>query len=358
MEIKRRKTRQINVGGVTVGGGAPVRVQSMTNTETADADATIKQVRKLVKAGCELVRIGVTDKASVRALKKIIAVSSVPIIADVHFNPKLAIDSFNAGAAGVRINPGNISEENITQIAREAGKRGVAIRVGVNAGSLQKSLLKKYGHPTPEALAESALGAVRLIATAGCENIKVSVKASSAGATIDSYRLLSQQTDLPLHIGVTEAGPLLSGTVKSSVGLGILLAEGIGDTMRVSLTTDPVQEVMVAKEILSSLGLLAKIEIISCPTCARTETDLIELVEDVEEALAKDFWPPIKVAIMGCVVNGPGEAREADIGVACGKGRGVLFRFGKPVKNVEEDDYFEELMKELVTIKKNWRERI
>jgi (E)-4-hydroxy-3-methylbut-2-enyl-diphosphate synthase len=356
MDIKRSKTRQINIGGVAVGGDAPVRVQSMTNTKTTDVEKTLKQIKRLEKAGCELIRLSVPDEDSAKALSKIKSKMSVPLIADVHFDWNMAMLSMQSGADCIRINPGNMRDEDITTVATEAKRRDVAMRIGVNAGSLRKNILDKYGHPTPEALVESAVAVSTVIEKAGFQEFKISVKASQALATIDAYRLLSEQSEYPLHIGVSEAGPFVSGTVKSSVGLGILLSEGIGDTMRVSLTADPVDEVVVAREILSSLGLLRKLNITSCPTCARTSFDLIELVDDVQEKLAKGDYPPITVAIMGCVVNGPGEAREADIGLAAGKGKGAIFKNGEVIRTVKEDDYLDELLREIEKIKNNWGE--
>ncbi len=354
MNIERRKTKQIAVGGVTIGGDAPVRVQSMTNTKTSDAAATTEQIRRLTEAGCELVRVSVPDAPSAGAVGAIKAGIDIPLIVDVHYDWRMAMTAMEQGADCVRINPGNMLVDDIKTVAAEAVARGIAMRVGVNAGSLSRDLLAKFGHPTPEALVDSALRTVAILEGEGLANIKISVKASSAGATIDAYRLLSNQTDYPLHIGVSEAGPLFAGTIKSAVGLGILLAEGIGDTMRVSLTADPVEEVRVAREILASLGLLLKPEIISCPTCARTDADLITLVTAVETALAKADYPPLKIAIMGCVVNGPGEAREADIGIAGGKGKGVLFKNGEVVRNVDAAEYLVELMREIDIIKENW----
>lgn len=356
LNIKRRPTKQINIGGVAIGGSAPVRVQSMTNTKTTDVDATVKQIKRLEKAGCELIRVSVPDEKSGVALKAIKAKMSVPLIADVHFDWRMAMLAMENGADCVRINPGNMRNENIVAIATEAKKSGLALRIGVNAGSLRKDILDKHGHPTSEALVESAVDASAVMEKAGFTEFKISVKASSPTTTIDAYRLLSEQSEYPLHIGVSEAGPLVSGTVKSSVGLGILLSEGVGDTMRVSLTADPVDEVVVAREILSSLDLLKKLDIISCPTCSRTCFDLIDLVKDVEEELAKADYPPITVAIMGCVVNGPGEAREADIGLAAGKDKGVVFKNGEVVRTIKEDDYLDELLKEIDLIAREYKD--
>jgi (E)-4-hydroxy-3-methylbut-2-enyl-diphosphate synthase len=338
---------------VALGGDAPVRVQSMANAKTTDIEKVIKQIKRLEKAGCELIRLSVPDEASAKALSKIKPKMNVPLIADVHFDWNMAMLAMRNGADCIRINPGNMRDEDITAVAAEAKKRGLTMRIGVNAGSLRQAILDKHGHPTPEALVESAVAASAVMERAGFQEFKISVKASHTLATIDAYRLLSEQSEYPLHIGVSEAGPLVPGTVKSSVGLGILLSEGIGDTMRVSLTADPVDEVVVAREILSSLGLLKKLDIISCPTCARTSFDLIELVEDVTEKLDKGDYPPITVAIMGCVVNGPGEAREADIGLAAGKGKGAIFKNGEVIRTIKEDDYLDELIREIDKIKKD-----
>ncbi len=356
MNIKRRTTKQISVGGLTIGGGAPVRVQSMTNTKTSNPAATINQIKHLEDAGCELVRVSVPDEPSAKAVGRIKAAISIPLIVDVHFDWRMAMTAIEQGADCVRINPGNMLTEDIKTVAAAVAAQGIAMRVGVNAGSLSRDLLAEFGHPMPEALVESALRTVNIVTEAGVANIKISVKASSAGATIDAYRLLSNRIDYPLHIGVSEAGPLFAGTIKSAVGLGILLAEGIGDTMRVSLTADPVEEVRVAREILASLGLLRKPEIISCPTCARTDADLISLVTAVESALADGDYPPLKIAVMGCVVNGPGEAREADIGIAGGKGKGVLFKNGEVVRNIDARDYLTELLRELDIMTREYKE--
>lgn len=345
MDIRRKKTRQIAVGGVTIGGDAPVRVQSMTNTPTNDVELTLAQIRRLIAGGCELVRVSVPDERSADALPDIKAGINIPLIADIHFDWRMAVKAIERGADAVRINPGNIRDADIKQIVRTAKEAGVAVRIGVNAGSLRRDILKHHGHPTPAALVESALETIGLCESVGFENLKVSVKASSVPATVDAYRLLSDRTDYPLHIGVSEAGPFVGGTVKSAVGLGILLSEGIGDTIRVSLTADPAEEVRVAYEILKSLGLKQGLTIVSCPTCARCQIDMIPLVDEAEAMLAQYRDQRLTVAIMGCVVNGPGEAREADVGIAAGRGGGVLMKNGEIVKKISEDEFLDELMK-------------
>ena len=343
-----RQTRQIFVGNVPIGGGAPIVVQSMTNTDTRDVSSTTAQVQQLFEAGCEIVRLAVPDMEAVEAFKKIRSKVSPPLIADVHFDHRLAIAALKAGADGLRINPGNIGgRKAIEKILKEANARNIPIRIGVNAGSLSKKILQKHGHPTSEAMVESALEFVRLFEDFGFGKIKISLKSSNVLNTIGAYELLSEQVDYPLHLGVTEAGTLISGTVKNAIGIGILLFKGIGDTFRVSLTRDPVDEVKVAYEILRALDLRHRgPEIISCPTCARCEIDLFGLVDKVERALSGIKASP-KVAIMGCVVNGPGEAKEADIGIAAGRGHGVLFKNGQLVKKVSERELARVLIKEV-----------
>lgn len=313
-------------------------VQSMTNTDTRDVPATVSQIEQLAKSGCELVRLAVPDQAATEAFEKIKARVKPPLIADIHFDHRLALTALEAGADALRINPGNIGGRRaVAAVLAAAEGRQVPIRIGVNAGSLPKAVLRKHGRPTPEAMVESALQQVAFCEAEGFERIKISLKSSSVTDTIRAYELISRQTDYPLHLGVTEAGPLIAGTVKSAVGIGCLLAGGIGDTVRVSLTGNPVDEVKVAYEILRALDLRHRgPEIISCPTCGRCEVDLFELVDTVEKALAHISAAP-KVAIMGCVVNGPGEAKEADIGVAGGRRQGVLFRKGKVVRKIPED---------------------
>jgi (E)-4-hydroxy-3-methylbut-2-enyl-diphosphate synthase len=345
---RRKQTRQISIGGVIIGGGAPIAVQSMTNTFTHDVAATVAQIRRLEAVGCELVRVAVPDQAAAKAIASIKKEISIPLIADIHFDYRLAVAAMKAGADGLRINPGNIGgTRKVKAVAREAKERGIPVRVGVNSGSLEKDLLKKYGGVTPQAMVDSALRHVELLRSHDFHDIKVSLKASDVLRTVEAYRLLSAETDLPLHVGVTAAGSLVSGTVKSALGIGILLAEGIGDTIRVSLTRDPVDEVRVGYEILKALKIRQRgPEVVSCPTCGRCEIDLVDIVESVESALLTKTTP-VQLAIMGCVVNGPGEAREADIGIAGGKGHGVLFKKGKVVRKVKEEGLVEVLLEEV-----------
>ena len=344
----RRKSRQIFVGDIAIGGDALVSVQSMTNTDTRDISSTINQIQKLHEAGCEIVRLAIPDMEAAAAFKEIKAAVTPPLIADIHFDHRLAIEAIRNGADGLRINPGNIgSREKIEKVIREARKSDICIRIGVNAGSLAKDILEKYGHPTPEAMVESALTHIRLFEDLDFYNIKISLKSSNVLNTISAYELLSREIDYPLHLGVTEAGTLISGTVKNAIGIGFLLFKGIGDTIRVSLSRDPIDEVKVAYEILRALDLRHRgPEIISCPTCGRCEIDLFSIVEKVEKEIQGIQSSP-KVAIMGCVVNGPGEAREADIGVAGGRGQGVLFKKGEIVKKFSESELADVLIKEV-----------
>ncbi len=348
MKITRKRTRRITLGGVPIGGGAPVAVQSMTNTDTRDVKATVRQINELAKAGCEVVRVALLNMEAARSLDKIKKAISIPLVADIHFDHRLALMAIDKGVDGLRINPGNIGEKaKVVELVKAAKERGVPIRIGVNSGSLEKDLLKKYGRPTPEALVESAMRHVRILEDLDFLDMKVSIKASDVPTTVDAYRLMSKTAKYPLHIGVTEAGTLFSGTVKSSVGLGILLAEGIGDTMRVSLTADPVEEVRVAWEMLKALKLRERgINIISCPTCGRTQIDVIGLAMEVERRLSH-VTKPFDVAVMGCIVNGPGEAAQADMGIAGGKGRGLLFRRGEVIKKLKEDELADALVKEV-----------
>ena len=333
ISIARKKTRRIMVGNVAVGGGAPISVQSMTNTKTDDVSATIRQIQQLTSAGCEIIRVAVPDPSAAAAIDRIKQAITIPLIADIHFDYRLAIAAARHGADGLRFNPGNIgSRKNVRALVDCAKDHGIPIRIGVNAGSLEKDILDRYKGVTAAGMVESALRHAALLQDLDFHDIKISIKASDVPRTLEAYRLLSQQTDLPLHVGVTEAGSLYSGIVKSALGIGTLLAEGIGDTLRVSLTRDPVEEIRVGYEILRALDIRHRgPEIISCPTCGRCDIPLFDIVDRVEKALLTRTVP-VKLAIMGCVVNGPGEAREADIGVAGGNGVGILFKKGQVVK--------------------------
>lgn len=350
--MTRRKSRQINVGKVKIGGDAPISIQSMTKTRTSDLSATISQIHALEEAGCDLVRVAVNDTFSARAIKEIKKEIQIPLIADIHFHYQLALLAIESGADGIRINPGNISSrKKIAEIVKAAQERTIPIRIGINSGSLEKNLLKKYGAPTPEALVESSLNWIQFLEDLNFFNIKVSLKSSDCLSTIQAYLLAAKKYDYPFHLGITEAGPPFSGTIKSCIGMGILLYEGIGDTLRVSLTGSPVEEVKVGKEILKVLNLREKaIEIISCPTCGRCEVDLIRLVSEVEEITSTLPPYPFKIAIMGCIVNGPGEAQEADIGIACGKGNGLIFRKGRIIKKVSEKELVKALFSEIESL--------
>ena len=352
--IKRKKTLQIKVGNVKIGGMAPIAVQSMTNTRTQDVVATVSQTKRLEKAGCEIVRVAVPDQEAAEAISSIKDQISIPLIADIHFDYRLAVSAARAGADGLRINPGNIgSKQKVKAVVDIATEFNIPIRIGVNSGSLEKDILKKYGGTCAEAMVESALRHIELLKSFDFHNIKVSIKASDVHRTIDALRLFSSKTDLPLHIGVTEAGTLYPGIVKSTLGIGMLLAEGIGDTIRVSLTRDPVEEVRVGYEILRALGIRQRgPEIISCPTCGRCNIDLFDIVEQVEKNLLLNPLP-LKLAIMGCVVNGPGEAKEADIGIAGGDGTGILFKKGKVIKKFPQDKLVEVLLKEVENYEKD-----
>lgn len=346
--IPRKKTRQISLGGVLIGGEASVVVQSMTTTNPLDVDATMGEIERMQRAGCELARVALPDKESIRGVRELVRLAPLPVIADVHFDHRLALLALEAGVHGLRINPGTIRKrDRLQEIITEAKERGVPLRIGINAGSLEDRILKRFGHATPEAMVESALGCIALCEDIGHQAIKVSLKASAVPRTIEAYRLFSQRSDYPLHVGITEAGPPFSGVIKSAVGLGILLAEGIGDTIRVSLTGDPVLEVRAAYGILRALGIRERgIDIISCPTCGRCEVDIIPLVEEVQERL-EHIKTPLTVAVMGCVVNGPGEAREADIGIAGGKGVGLLFKKGEVIEKVKEGAWVQRLVEEV-----------
>lgn len=356
--MERRKTRQIQVGKVKIGGDVPITVQSMTNTRTDDAAATLRQIGELAAAGCEIIRCAVPDMAAAEGLKRIVSESPIPVIADIHFDYKLALAAIDAGVDGLRLNPGNIGgNDRVAAVVDVAKKRNIPIRIGVNAGSLPKDLLEKYGHPTAEALVEAAWRHIHILEEMDYRNIKVSLKAHDVPLTVAAYRLLASQCDYPLHVGITEAGTINSGIIKSAVGIGTLLAEGIGDTIRVSLTGDPVREVKVAYDILKSLGLREYgPTLISCPTCGRTKINLEKLALEVERRLEK-ISEPITVAVMGCVVNGPGEAREADVGIAGGINEGLIFKKGVVLKKVPEaciiDELFAEIDKILLERKEN-----
>lgn len=346
--IQRRKTREITVGSLKLGGAHPIRVQSMTTPKTEDVDAVVKQIQDLVTAGCEIVRITVNDQRAADALPHILKKVSIPVVADVHFDYKMALESMKHGVACVRINPGNIGAEWKTlEVIQRAKDTGTALRIGVNAGSLEKPLLKKYGHPTPEALVESAMQAIQLVENQGFFNFKVSIKSSDVINNYRAYALLSAQTEAPLHLGVTESGTKTYGSIKSAVGIGSLLLAGIGDTIRVSLSCDPVDEVKAGVYILKSIGLKNDTpEIIACPSCGRADIDVYSLAEEVERR-ALGLGKNIKIAVMGCVVNGPGESMEADIGIAGGKGEGLVYKKGKPIGKVPEAQMLDFLMSEI-----------
>ncbi len=346
--MERRKTRQICIGSVKIGGDAPIPVQSMTKTDTRDIRKTVHQIRRLEEVGCEIIRVAIVDEEAARAIAGIKKRIHIPLIADIHFHPRLALMAMESGADALRINPGNIGgRDRLKPIVTEARNRSVSIRIGVNSGSLEKDLLKRFRGTTPEAMVSSALRTIEWMEEVGFYSIKVSLKASDVLRTVEAYRLFSKQSDYPLHLGVTEAGKGFGAVVKSSIGIGLLLNEGIGDTLRVSLTGDPVEEVRVGYEILRALNIRKRgVEIISCPTCGRCEIDLTHLVEKVERDV-KGIVAPLTVAIMGCVVNGPGEAKEADIGIAGGKRTGVLFKKGKVVRKLKEKDFLPVLLNEI-----------
>src|SRR5690625_993569 len=344
----RRPTRNFNVGNVGVGSDHPVSVQSMTTTKTHDINATLQQIAQLTASGCDIVRVACPRQEDADALEAIARKSQIPVIADIHFQPRYIFAAIEAGCAAVRVNPGNIKQFDgrVGEVAEAAGEAGVPIRIGVNAGSLDPRLLKKYGKATPEALVESALWEAGLFAEHGFHDIKISVKHNDPVIMVEAYRQLAEQCDYPLHLGVTEAGPAFQGTIKSSVAFGILLGEGIGDTIRVSLSSPPVEEVKVGNQILQSLNLKPrKLDIVSCPSCGRAQVDVYSLADKVTEGL-KDLEVPLRVAVMGCVVNGPGEAREADLGVASGNGKGQIFVKGEVIKTVQEDEIVETLLDE------------
>ena len=351
--MERRKTRQICLGSVKIGGGAPISVQSMTKTDTRDVRKTIRQIRLLEEAGCEIIRVAVVDEEAARAISRIKKKIGIPLIADIHFHPRLALMAMESGADGLRINPGNIGgKDRLKPIVEEARNRSLPIRIGVNSGSLEKDLLKKFGGATPEAMVSSALRTIDWMEALDFQLIKISLKASDVLRTVEAYRLFSKKSDYPLHLGITEAGKGSGAIVKSAIGIGLLLSEGIGDTLRVSLTADPVEEVRTGYAILRALDIRKRgVDIISCPTCGRCEIDLTHLVERVERNVQK-IATPLTIAIMGCVVNGPGEAKEADIGIAGGKGAGVLFKKGKVVRKLKEKDFVRVLLSEILAMAK------
>ncbi|MDR0879725.1 MAG: flavodoxin-dependent (E)-4-hydroxy-3-methylbut-2-enyl-diphosphate synthase [Clostridioides sp.] len=348
MSYERRQTREVTVGNRIIGGNNPISVQSMTNTDTRDVEATVGQIKSLEKAGCDMVRVAVPDMVAAKALGAIKKQANIPVIADIHFDYRLALEAIEQGIDGIRINPGNIGNiSRVAQIVEKCKEKNLKIRIGVNGGSLEKELLEKYGSATPEALVESALGHVKILEDLDFYNTVISLKSSDIFKTVEAYRLISEKVDYPLHVGITESGSVKKGTIKSSIGVGAILLHGIGDTIRISLTGDPVQEVEVGKEILRSLGLLNdRIKIISCPTCGRCNIDLISIANEIEERI-KDIDKDITVAIMGCAVNGPGEAREADIGIAGGKGDGLLFKKGKIIRKISDEDLVDELLREI-----------
>ncbi|MGA1839611.1 MAG: flavodoxin-dependent (E)-4-hydroxy-3-methylbut-2-enyl-diphosphate synthase [bacterium] len=349
--MERRKTRQIQLRNTLIGGDAPISVQSMTKTDTRDVSATLSQIRLLAEAGCEIVRVSVPDQDSAEAIGNIVSASPIPVIADCHFDYRLALESLRQGVDGIRINPGNIgSKDRVVKILKEAKSRQVPIRIGVNAGSLERDLYEKFGSPCAEALVESAMRHLDFFESEGFGLTKVSLKSSDVNATIDAYRLIAQKTDYPLHLGLTEAGGPFTAPIKSAITLGILLSEGIGDTIRVSITGDPLLEVRAGYEILRSLNLRqVGVDVISCPTCARCKIDLFRLAERIEQEVL-EIRIPLKVAVMGCVVNGPGEASDADVGIAGGNGKGVVFRKGRIICSVKEEDLLEALLAEIKEI--------
>lgn len=346
--MDRKETRKVKFGNIYIGGDSPITIQSMTNTDTRDAEATLNQIRELYVAGCQIVRCAVPDMEAAEALKEICAKSPIPVVADIHFDYRLAFKAVENGISKIRINPGNIgSEDRVKAVVEACKSKNIPIRIGVNSGSLEKDILERDGKPTPKGLVESALRHVKILEDLDFRDIVISIKSSNVKMMIESYRLMSESCDYPLHLGVTESGTPFRGTIKSSIGIGTLLAEGIGDTLRVSLTSDPIEEIKVAKEMLYCLGLKEQaLEFVSCPTCGRTQIDLIGIAQEVEKRL-EGMNKAIKVAVMGCVVNGPGEAREADIGIAGGKGEGIIFKKGVIIKKVKEEDLVEELMKEI-----------
>lgn len=351
MSCKRKMTREINIGGVKIGGNNPIAIQSMCNTDTRDVKSTVEQIKKLEKAGCEIIRVAVPDMQAAECIRDIKNSIDIPLVADIHFDYRLALKCMDNGIDKIRINPGNIgSADRVKQVADMAKKNHIPIRVGVNSGSLEKELVEKYGGVTPQGLVESALGHVKLLEQNDFYDTAISIKASNVPFSVEVYELLSNTVDYPLHVGITEAGTVWGGTIKSAVGIGAILSRGIGDTIRVSLTGDPVEEIYAAKEILKDLNLRKfGVEFISCPTCGRTSIDLIKIANEVESKI-KDIDKNIKVAVMGCAVNGPGEAREADIGIAGGHGEGLIFKKGEILRKVPEEKLVDELLKEIALL--------
>ena len=351
---KRRQSREVSVGNVKIGGNNPISIQSMTNTDTRDAEATIAQIKRLEEVGCDIVRVAIPDMTAAKNIAKIKSEVNIPVIADIHFDYRLALEVIDQGVDVVRINPGNIgSIDRVKMVVEKCKEKNLKIRIGVNGGSLEKELLQKYGSATAEALVESAMNHVKILEDLDFRNIVISLKSSDIYKTLEAYELISKQVDYPLHIGITESGSVKKGTIKSSIGVGALLLKGIGDTIRISLTGDPCEEVIVGKEILRSLDLLNdKIKVVSCPTCGRCNIDLISVVNEVEEKI-NHMDKDITVAIMGCAVNGPGEAREADIGIAGGKGEGLLFKKGEIVRKINGDRLVEELLEEIDNLRLN-----
>ena len=347
----RKQKRIVNIGGVKIGGDNPVAIQSMCNTDTRDVKATVNQIHELENAGCEIIRVAVPDMVAAKAVADIKKQIHIPLVVDIHFDYRLALECMKNGADKVRINPGNIGDrDRVKQVVEMAKEREIPIRIGVNGGSLERELLQKYGGVTADALVESAMGHVAILDELNFNNVVVSIKISDVPKMLCAYRKFNEISDIPLHIGVTESGPLKGGTIKSAVGIGALLAEGIGDTMRVSLTANPVEEIYTAYDIQKVLGMRKTgAEIVSCPTCGRTQLDLISIANEVEKRAA-NIDKPIKIAVMGCAVNGPGEAREADIGIAGGKGEGLIFKKGEIIKKVPQDRLVDELMKEIETL--------
>lgn len=345
----RRKTRQVSIGGIKVGGGAPISVQTMTKTKTSDVKGTVAQIVRAAEEGCDIVRVTVNDKEAADAMAEIVRQSPIPVVADIHFNHVFALKAIEANVAKVRLNPGNIgSKDRIQQVLTAAKDKGIPIRIGVNSGSLEEDILNKHGYPTAEALFESAMRHVEICDEFGFRDVIVSVKSTDVRLMVEAYRLVAERTDIPLHLGVTEAGTTRVGTIKSAVGIGTLLAEGIGDTIRVSLTDEPFKEVEVGKEILRSLGLASRnVELIACPTCGRLEVDLFGIMAQLEQRL-EGIKKPVKIAVLGCVVNGPGEASEADIGIAAGKGVAILYRKGEVIRRIKESEIVDTVVEEVM----------